>query len=235
MNLLDLAALFVFALFILGGMYRGFLYNALSVGAYMVSWLLGILLMPLGSHAVKNSADLYNMMLYYTEGSEYVHDAELARTTISSLSVNRLKAIIEEANLPYPMGKAIARNIATEAFSGQSITTLGDYFNQTIVSVFINILVFILLFLAIRGVLAFVINGVDYARTLPQLRSGDRLLGAGLGVVRGILALFLVFMLFPIVLTIMGDFSVITDLVEGSLLSSFFYRSNFLLGMMPGA
>lgn len=234
MNLLDLAALLIFALFIFAGLYRGFLYNALSVGAFMVSWLVGLAFMGLGSAAVKGSESLYGMMLYYAEGSEYVKDAELARTTISSLSTDQLKSIIDSAGLPYPMGKAVTHNIAVEAFAHQNITTLGDYFNQTIVSVFINILVFLVIFLIVRGTLTFVINGVDYARVLPQLKSGDSLLGAGLGLVRGILALFVVFMLLPIVLTILGGFDVITQLVDNSLLSSFFYRSNFLLSMMPG-
>ncbi len=234
MNLLDLFALAVFALFILGGLYRGFLYSTLSVGAYMVSWLTGLAFIPLGSRAVKGSERLYSMMLYYAEGSEYVKDSELARKTISSLSTSDIKTIIDSAGLPYPMGKAITHNIAVEAFSGQNITTLGDYFNQTIVSVFINILVFLAVFLIVRGILAFIMNGVDYARVLPQLRSSDAALGAGLGVVRGILALFLMFMILPIVLTVVGSFDAVTQLVDNSLLSAFFYRSNFLLSMMPG-
>jgi len=234
MNLLDLAALLIFAMFIFAGLYRGFLYNVLSIGAFMVSWLVGLAFMGLGSAAVKGSESLYGMMLYYAEGSEYVKDAELARTTISSLSADQLKSIIDGAGLPYPMGKAVTHNIAVEAFANQNITTLGDYFNQTIVSVFINILVFLAIFFIVRGILAFSINGVDYARVLPQLRSGDALLGAGLGLVRGILALFVIFMLLPIVLTILGGFDVVSQLVDNSLLSSFFYRSNFLLSMMPG-
>ena len=234
MNILDLAALLVFALFVLDGFYRGFLYSGLSIGAYMVSWLFGLLLMPFGASAVKGNEKLYGMMLYYAEGSEYVKDAELARKTISSLSADQIKTIIDEAGLPYPMGKAITHNIAVEAFSGQNITTLGDYFNQTMVSVFINILVFLVIFLIVRGIFSFIINGVDYARVLPQLRSSDAVLGAGLGVVRGILALFVAFMLIPVVLTVIGGFEAVTEIVNGSLFSAFFYRSNFLLSMMPG-
>jgi hypothetical protein len=221
-------------MYIFAGLYRGFLYNALSIGAFMGSWLVGLAFMGLGSAAVKGSESLYSMMLYYAEGSEYVKDAELARTTISSLSADQLKSIIDGAGLPYPMGKAVTHNIAVEAFSNQNITTLGDYFNQTIVSVFINILVFLVIFLIVRGILAFIINGVDYARVLPELRSGDALLGAGLGLVRGILSLFVAFMLLPILLTVLGGFDVVSQLVDNSLLSSFFYRSNFLLSMMPG-
>lgn len=49
------------------------------------------------------------------------------------------------ADLPYPVAKNIADNIAKEQFADSGIVTLGDYFNQTIVSLFINILVFLLL------------------------------------------------------------------------------------------
>lgn len=55
MNLLDLAALLIFAMYIFAGLYRGFLYNALSIGAFMGSWLVGLAFMGLGSAAVKGS------------------------------------------------------------------------------------------------------------------------------------------------------------------------------------
>ena len=92
------------------------------------------------------------------------------------------------ADVPYPMGKRILENIASEAFAAEGVTTLGDYFNQTIVCVFINILVFLLVFAVVRIILAFIMGGVDYAWKLPQLRAGDGVLGGGLGLVRGILA-----------------------------------------------
>ncbi|MEA5060084.1 hypothetical protein SDC9_149744 [bioreactor metagenome] len=234
MNILDLAVLAVLALFALAGFYRGFLTTLLNLGAFVVSSVLAFLFMPLAATGIKGSESLYNMMLYYTEGSEYITNAEYVRANISSVSSGDLSDIITSAHLPYPMGKEIAKNIAKEAFADQGIVTLGDYFNQTIVCVFINILMFLLVFAIARAILAFVINGVDYAWTFPVLRSGDGPLGMALGVLRGMFVLFLLFMLFPIVLTVLGQFEQIHTLVENSLFSAFFYRSNFLLGLMPG-
>ncbi len=235
MNLLDVAILAVFLFFVLNGVYKGFLSTLLSVGAYIISWLMAFILLPLGANAVKGSQTLFNTMLYYTEGSEYVKDVELARQSISSIGTEKLGQILANADLPYPMGKQITANVAKEAFAQQGITTLGDYFNQTIVCVFINILMFLLIFLLIRAAMGFLINGVDYAWTLPQLRAGDSALSAGLGLVRGILAVFLLFMLLPPVLIVLqGKLGFVTELVEGSTMARFFYRSNFLLSMMPG-
>lgn len=234
MNILDYAIVALLLLFTLYGVYKGFLPTLLSIGAYIVTWLLALVLMSIGTNAVKGNESLYNMMLYYTEGSEFVPDIELARTDIMQISSSELNQIIIESELPYPMGKEIIENVSTEAFASQNITTLGDYYNQTIVCVFINILSFLLIYLIVRIIIAFALGGIDYAWTLPKLRSGDALLGGGLGLIHGILAVFLLFMLLPLVLTAFGQFDLITNIVENSFFSPFFYRSNFLLSMIPG-
>ena len=235
MNIIDAVSICILVLFVLFGIYKGFISTLLNIGAYFVSVVLGFLFKPLGAGAIRHSSRIFNMMLYYTEGSEYITNAEYVRADISSISSQELSDIISNAHLPYPMAKEISENIATEAFAGQGVTTLGDYFNQTIVCVFINILVFLAIFALVRLILAFVINGVDYAWSFPLLRSGDSLLGMGLGVLRGMFALFLLFMLLPIGLTILGQFELVQALVDHSIFSAFFYRSNFLLALMPGA
>ena len=235
MNLIDIAVIGVLALFILHGIYKGFLPTLLSIGAYILAWLAAIVLLPVGSNSIRGSEKLFNTMLYYTEGSEYVNDVELARKSIDEISTDTLNAVFAKADLPYPMAKNIADNIARESFAENGITTLGDYFNQTIVIVFINILVFIAMFAIIRIILAFIINGVDYAWTLPKLRVADRAIAGSIGLIRGILAVFLLFMLLPIVLIVLqGKFAFLTDMVNDSMMAKFFYRTNFLLSMMPG-
>lgn len=235
LNLIDIAVIGVLALFILHGIYKGFLPTLLSIGAYILAWLAAIVLLTVGSNSIRGSEKLFNTMLYYTEGSEYVNDVELARKSIDEISTDTLNAVFAKADLPYPMAKNIADNIARESFAENGITTLGDYFNQTIVIVFINILVFITMFAIIRIILAFIINGVDYAWTLPKLRVADRAIAGGIGLIRGILAVFLLFMLLPIVLIVLqGKFAFLTDMVNDSMMAKFFYRTNFLLSMMSG-
>ena len=235
MNLLDVAILAIFVFFVLSGVYKGVLSTLLAVGAYIVAWLLALIFLPLGAGAIKQNASLYNQMLYYTEGSEYVGDVELAKTDIAKFGAAELAVNLEDADLPYPMAKQIARNLAKEAFAAQNVRTLGDYFNLTIVAVFINIIAFLAFFALFRAILSLLISGVDYAWTFPQLRTNDKLLAGGLGLVRGILAVFLLFMMLPLVLIILaGKLAFVVEMIEGSLFATFFYRSNFLLSMMPG-
>lgn len=229
MNIIDLASIAILGLFLLGGIYKGFLSTLFSIGSYIVSVLLAFLVRPLIAALVTGNDTLFNMMLYYTEGSEFIVSPEFVRMEVSALSSAEITEIISAARLPYPMGREIASNIATEAFASQGITTLGDYFNQTMVLCFINILAFLAAFCLVRLLFGLVINGIDYAHPFPVLRTMDYAAGAALGLVRGGMALLLIFMLVPIVLTIMGQFDLITGMVDGSSFADVFYLKNFLL------
>ena len=128
MNFIDIAILLILSITILGGLYRGFVSTPLNVCATAVSILFGRILIPVVSGIVKGSADLFQMLLYYTEGSEYVAitDVELTRSSISSISSEQLHTVLENADMPIPMDRCVMKNIASEAGSKSGVTTLGD-------------------------------------------------------------------------------------------------------------
>ncbi len=234
MNFIDIAILLVLAITILGGYYRGFLSTALNIGATLTSFIVARLSIPLVANAIQSREDLFNMMLYYTEGSEYVAltDVELTRTPISSISAEQLRTVISNADLPHPMDTCINRNIATEAFSRQGITTLGDYFNQTIVCVVINILALLVVFVILRILLGCAIRGVEYGRGgFPVLQRFDSPIGAGLGLISGVLLLFVLFLAIPIMLTVLPR---LYEFLEESFFGEFFYRANIFIPLIPG-
>lgn len=233
MNFVDVAILLVLAITILGGLYRGFVDTALNIGATILSWLLAMLLIPLVASGIKDNDKLFGMMLYYTEGAEYVAitDVELTRVPISQVSSDTLHIVLENADMPRPMDQAVTKNIATEALAADGITTLGDYFNQTIVCVVINIVSLLLLFAALRILCGFVIRGVDFGRGgYPVLQKLDGVIGAGLGLIHGVLLLFVLFLALPIVLTVLPK---VYEYLSESLFGEFFYQANFLIPLIP--
>ena len=234
MNLLDLLIIAVLGLFVLAGLHKGFMYTALNTICIIVCLMLAFLIMPLVSQKVTANEKIFNNMLYYTEGSEYIYDVELAKTPITAIPPAQLAEVYERSDVAYPMDRRIEENIADATFEEAGITTLGDYYNRTMVLVTVNILVFLLIYAILRAVTAFVIGWWNYAKRLPKLKKVDIPAAIGTGLIRGVLALFLAFMLMPIVLTVL-PFDVVEELVDGSKLASFFYRSNFLLGLIPGA
>lgn len=233
MNFVDIAILLILALTILGGLYRGFVDTACNIAATILSWALAMLMIPLIASGIKNNEKLFNTMLYYTEGAEYVAitDVELTRAPIAQVSADTLHLVLDNADMPRPMPNAVTKNIATEALAEDGITTLGDYFNQTIVCVAINIVSVLLLFAILRTLLAFLIRGIDVGRGgFPVLQRGDSLIGAGLGLIHGVLMVFILFLAVPILLTVLPK---LYKYLSESLFGEFFYQANFLIPLIP--
>ena len=233
MNILDFAIIAILGLFVLGGLYKGFMHTTIDIICYMLCVLFGFLMMPIVSFNVIQNESVFNTMLYYTEGSENIYDVEFKKRDIAEISNAELEDIYEHSEVAFPMDERIRSNVSDAAFQSQGITTLGDYFNQTMVIVTINIVVFLLLFAALRIVLAFGVGWWNYASPFPVLKKFEIPAAIGTGLIHGILAVFLLFMVIPIVLTVL-PFDVVSELVENSLLARFFYYSNFLLALTPG-
>ena len=179
MNAIDVGVLLILAIAVLSGFYRGFINAALGAVATVISYVAGFIFLPLVSGAIKGHESLYNMLLYYTEGAEYVAatDVELTRIPISQISSDRLRTIVDNADMPIPMGRRVIQNVASEAFANQGVTTLGDYFNLTIVSVVINIFSLLIIFTVLRVVLAIIIQSIEYGRNgFPSLVRSDGLI-----------------------------------------------------------
>lgn len=233
MNLIDVAIILVLAITILGGYYRGFVSTALNIAATLVSWLIGRVSIPVVSELVKRNEKLFSMLLYYTEGSEYVAvtDVELTRAPISIISSEQLHVVLENADMPLPMDACVTKNIVTEAFRESGITTLGDYFNQTIVCVVVNIVSLLIVFLVARVIFGFLIRGVEYGQGgFLVLQRADGLIGAGLGLIHGVLLLFVLFLAVPLMLTALPK---LYEFLSESFFGEFFYKANFFLSLIP--
>jgi len=233
MNLLDLFVVLIIVIALLEGFYRGFLCSVLSLSASFLSWLSAFIFYPALSHAVQGNVNIFNFLLYYTEGAEKIVDFEHTKLLVSQIEPAQLKTIIADANLPVPFGTLIQQNVVTNAFAHQGITTLGDYFNLTIVNVVVNILCFLMIYVIARLVFSFIINALNYTLKFPVLKQFDGVIGGGFGALRGVFTTFVVFIIVPVIL-VMQPIPQVTEYVNASFLGSFFYRNNFLLNFIRG-
>ena len=102
MNFVDVFILLVLAVCVLGGYYKGFLSTLVRIGMTLLSFFLALSLSPLLSGAVRGQQDLYDMLLYYTEGSEYVAatDVELTRAGIAQVTSEKLREVLRSLQTP---------------------------------------------------------------------------------------------------------------------------------------
>jgi len=231
--MVDLAILILLGLCVLAGYYRGTIYAAINFGVTLVSFFLALLLIPSVAGIIKGSDTLYKGMLYYFEGYEYVSATSVERVheLASNLSEQELDQLIDNANMPIPMGDAVRKNIRHAAYAKKGIVTLGDYFNQTIVDVVINILSLLVLFIVIRLVLGWILRVVDFSMEgLPVMSRYDAAFSCGIGFLHGVLLLYIVFLLTPVVLTVVAP---LEKYLYESVLGGFFYRVDPLLWLIP--
>ena len=96
----------------------------------------------------------------------------------------------------------------------------------------INIASLLIVFLIARIVFGVIIRGVEYGRGgYPVLARGDGLIGAGVGLLQGVLILFAIFLLLPVALTVLPK---LYAFIEESFFGEFFYRANFFISLIPG-
>lgn len=233
MNLLDFVIIGIIALLALLGYFQGFLVSVLNIASFFVSWLLSVIISPAVAAVVKAQASLASQMLYYTEGAELIGNVEHARMAVSGLSAQDMDMIVSESSVPSHIDSLVRSNIAGEVFKAQNISTVGDYFNQTIVNFAINVMSFLAVFLVVRAVLSIFIHATDYTVKLPVLKHFDSLLGGAFGIVRGLFIVFLIFMVVPLLLVVLGGFG-IKEYINNSFLGSIFYDANFLLALVGG-
>ena len=231
--MVDLIILLILAIALLAGYYRGVVYSALSLGLSVLSFAMALLLCTTLSGLVQKRQSLYEMMLYYFEGYEYINETsvELVHVSVAQISEKELAVVVKNANMPSPFDEAVTRNVKKQVYERRGIYALGDYFNQTIVDTVLNILSLLLLFLLIRLFFGFVLRLIDFgAAGLPRLRRFDVPLACGIGLLHGILLVFIVFMAAPLMLVVVPK---LAEYIDGSILGGFFYRGNLLLRMVP--
>lgn len=233
MNWVTLFLTVLICVTILEGIYRGFLHSVINLGVFFLSLFTSFLLYPVVSTAVKTNDRIFSFLLYYTEGAEKIAEFKDTGLLIDSLSPEKLQSIITASSLNEPFSTLIEQNVSTSAFSAEGLTTIGEYYNMTIVCAVLNILSFLVLFVIAYIVFTFVLGIVNYTIKFPELKQYDRSSGALFGLLRGILICFLIVTIVPVVFLLV-PVDQISDYFNTSSLGMFFYQNNFFLHLING-
>ena len=208
------------------GLYNGFIVTILNIIAYFGSWILSFVFYPILSKYLIANTSLLEKLVYYTDASSRIADFSQRKLGVANMSQEQLASIIEKSQIPHPFDKAILANATNESLLG--LQTIGEYFDYTVAKIIISILSFFIIFFLLRLVFSIIIGVVKAIRDIPVLKQLDSLAGAGLGLIRGSLMLYIVFSILPLLLTI-APIDFVSDIVEASKLAPFFYKTNILM------
>ena len=222
MNIIDILILIIIGVSVIFGMHRGFISGVLSVAALIGAAVLA--LMTSGDLAawLKGNETLVETLMYYTDAGSRVSNLDLSLMSVSQVSSSTLAQILQSANLPAAFESAFITAVeAASASVTASAVTIAELLSQTIVNVSISILSFLICFFLAYVVATFVIHLIQYVFELPVLRHLDSLIGGVFGLARGVLLVFILFALIPIVLAV-APVEMIEEMIAASRLAPMF-------------
>ena len=237
MNLINVFFILLIVIAIFEGIYRGFLHTASDLGGFFLAIITSYLFYPVVSAAVKANDTIFKFLTYYTEGAEKIVNFEDASLLVSAITPEKLDAIIassvSESALTEPFSTLIRQNVLTQAFAADGLSTLGQYFNMTIVCTVLNILSFAAIFILARIVYTFVLGAINYTVQFPQLKQYDHATGVLFGVTKGVLLCFLIVTIVPVIFLVV-PVDRIAEYFTDSSIGMFFYNNNFFLHLISG-
>ena len=233
MNAIDYGIVILILVFTLFGFYRGFMQSMLNLGGCLLSFLASFWLFPKMADAISSNAEIVRMLSGFTDSGSVLGDLDLSSQAVSQLSASNITAIVEKANLPDPIGRLLQANLTEKAFTplGNLATNVGDYVNQTILSVSINVLSFIVCFILCFLVITIVINLLKSVFKFPLLKQLDWLAGGAFGFAIGCVLCFVVFTAMPVFQSIV-PIENFQQMVQESALANIFRNGNLVVSIM---
>ena len=222
MNIIDILILTIIGVSVVFGMYRGFISGVLSVAALIGAAALAFLTSGDLAAWLKGNETLVETLMYYTDAGSRVSNLDLSLMSAAQVSEGALAQILASANLPAAFESAFISAVQAASTSMTSgAVTIAELLSQTIVGVSISILSFLICFFLAYVAATFVIHLIQYVFELPVLRHLDSLIGGVFGFARGVLLVFIIFALIPIVLAV-APVQMIEDMITASKLAPMF-------------
>lgn len=233
MNIIDIAILIIMGASIVYGLYRGFVHTILSVACCLISVVVAFAFGPKLAQAVSTSKGVSSTLATYTDAFARVGDYSLASTPVDQLSDDVITRVLQSVSLPAPIANILESNLRTRSFSNTQLTTVNDYVSNTVMAVAVNALCFIACFALCYLVLSVIVSLIQHVFQLPILKQLDWLAGGAFGLIRGALLLYVLFLLVPILSTVipMDSFS---ELLIQSKLAPIFQSDGFFAGVIAG-
>ena len=217
MNIIDILIVTVLAASVIFGMYRGFISGVLSVAGLIGAAVLAFMISGNLAAWLSSNETLVETLMYYTDAGSRIRNLDLSMLSVEQVSPGILQNILESARLPEAFQTAFVRAME----QAPAALTVSSVLSQTIVHVSISILSFLICFLLCYAAVSILIHLISYVFELPVLRHLDALAGGVFGFARGVLLLFILFALVPIVLAV-APVDLLTDLFMASKLAPYF-------------
>ena len=233
MNIVDFIILGIVGIGVLFGLYKGFVNSVFGLLGVFVALLIAYTAYPQLAKSLQDNEGLVRNLVHYSDASSRIPGSELAQTPVAGISQQTLNEIMAHANLPQPFDDFVRVNILDQVFAPLGSVDVSDYLNNTLIAVTLNILCFLVCFGVAYAAVMLLVHLLGYVFRMPVLKHFDLLLGGLFGGVRGVLLVFVLFALVPVLLTV-SPIEQVSVAIDESQFASTFYRTNLIQSIMQG-
>lgn len=233
MNIIDIVIIAIIAASVIYGLYRGFVQTLLSVACCLISIVVAFAYGPKVADLVSSNQGVSSTLATYTDAVTRVGDYSLASTPVNQLSDGVIQQVLDSVALPESIASILRGNLKNQSFDGTGLNTVNDYVSNTVVAVAVNILSFIAVYAACYLVLSILVSLIKHVFELPLLKQMDWLAGGVFGLIRGGLVLYVIFLVIPILSTII-PLDTFNDHLAQSTLAPIFQSDGFFAQAIAG-
>ncbi len=220
---------------ILYGHYKGFIKLAVSLAAVIAALVIVNISMPAVTKFVKENTSFETMVsqsMKEAMGLETGGEGELGQAETQGTPSDQ-RAIIESLNLPQSIKEDLLENNNNEIYQILGVDQFADYIGSYLSDLIVRTVGFVILFIVVYVVIRVIMGWLDLIARLPVLSGMNKVAGAVLGGVQGLIFLWI----FCLVVTAFSGTSWGLDLmtqIEASPWLLFLYNNNFLNVIIAG-
>ncbi len=217
MNGVDIAILAIIAISVIYGIYHGFLQTLLSAGCFLLSLVAAFMIGPSLSSLIRQNTAITSTLSTYTDAVARVGDVDLAQTQVGALDESGIRRVLQAVGLPEGLASALEKSIATRSLAGEGAMTVNDYVKNTLVSAAVNVGSYVAVFIVSSVLLGLIASLIRHVFKFPPLRVADGAAGAAFGLCRGVVIVYVLFLMVPIAATVIPGDTVSAYLAESTL------------------
>ena len=228
MNVVDYIIIGILVLSIIYGLYRGFLQTLLSVASFFLAVFLAFQFGPTLSTFVREKTGFSATLKTYTDTVARVGDAELSNRSVTGLDPASIERVMDSLRLPEAVKSVVRKALEGVSYRAEGLGTVNEYVQRTVVDVVLDVLCYLICFVLASILLGLIVSLIKHVFRFPVLRAMDGLAGGVFGLVRGAVIVYALFLLVPLLETMLPDQEIQT-LVSASRLASIFQNDGFFI------
>ena len=228
-NWLSIAAGVYLLSMVLYGHYRGFIRLAVSMVALVAALAIVHVSMPKVTEYLKENTSIQQTLSNSMKQAagiglpEETGDEEEKDEDVPSVQ----RTIIENLNLPQNVKSALIENNNNEVYELLGVNAFADYIGNYLADMILNSVGFVLMFAIVYLLIKLVVRWLDLIARLPILSGMNKIAGALLGGVQGLIFLWILCLVLTACSGTSWGMTLIRQ-VEASKWLSFLYEHNFL-------